>query len=560
MKRTILILLTIILISASTLSINYSPNDKVWMAYDVYNEPIGKVIEIHPDWVFRVLNIWGNTLEEAKRYSRDARPLVKRLSEKGIRSSSMIGGISVDAQDDKKFIEEAAARNPLGEITGVDDLVLHGCYNRETWRDRLNEFFDIAIKSGVDAIELDQPAQEHWRGECYCNECNSEFTEWLIDSKKKDVSKKFDYVEFLRGRRLAHINEGDREIVSPYGQLYWEYQIARDSRNVSALSEEFLSKNRDNLFFGNSWGLAGEYIPSVHSYTNIDIAGDMRTPWIWEPDSDRFGAPYNSWIPVVKLARAIDSGKPILSFLDTYPYEKVLEEHKDRKDQILSQFASEMIASGAEFVFPYSNRVAYKQIEGFGRKAIEDYIKFIKNNREFFRDRSSKAPILLIVDEKITELKRFYKQYWAIAYYILDSSLDYDVIFRKDLPTVDITAYKKIIDCSKYSESIFKYCYDKDEHYMKRLESELGELSLKVKIDGDDYTRVINTSNHGKDAYYIVPAQLRDDRKVRVIYEESQKHPDIVYFPETIKKNVLTDKKESVITFDSKPFLIIIRF
>ncbi|PLX16755.1 MAG: hypothetical protein C0601_09770 [Candidatus Muiribacterium halophilum] len=559
MKRITLICLIIILTSIISLSITYAPNDKIWIAYDVYNEPLEKIIEIHPNWVFRVLNIWGNTLDDGRQYSQDAGRFIKILSENNIKSSAMIGGISISSKDKKDFIEASAARNPLGKITGVDNKTLHGCYNRIEWRQRLETLFDIAVKSGVSAIELDQPSQEHWRGECYCNTCNEGFTKWLIKNNIKDIDKDFDYVAFLKKNNMAHINEGDREIVSPYGKLYWKYQIEKDRKNIGRITDEFNKRHKGLKFFGNTWGLAGEYIPAVPYYSNIDIAGDMRTPWIWEPDKDRFGAPFNSWIPVVKLARAIDNSKSILSFLDTYPYERILEKEHDRKDDVLAQFASEIIASGAEFVFPYSNRVAYRDISGFDHERMKDFIRFLKDKKELFGKRKSESPILLIVDEDEAVLKRFMKQYWAIAYLIIDNSLDFDVVFRKDLVNTDITSYKKIIDCKKYSEDIFRYCYDKNENYIKEVKKKISDIKSPYSFDGDKYTRVFRAKDKNKLIDYIVPTDIDNKKSMKIYFNETDKDLEVSTFPDSIKvKKDLKDGKR-ILELDTKPFLIILK-
>ncbi|MCK9224462.1 MAG: hypothetical protein M0R46_00310 [Candidatus Muirbacterium halophilum] len=550
MKKSVLIILLIISILSNVNSYTVE-NNEIWVAFDFFNEKFTDFETIDADVAFRVLNIWGNTLEEGNRYADDIEQTVQKIHKIGRKTSGMFGGISISSKDEKSFIEKAGARNPEGIITSVDSLTLHGCYNRLEWQKRLKEIYKIFSKHNIDYMEMDQPAQEHWRGECYCDVCIKDFEKYLHKNNIIPKTNPFNYIDYLMKKRIHNIREGDRERYSEFGSYYWQFQIEKDWKNVGRLTLDFKNINPLMKFFGNTWGLAGEYIESVKFYDMTNVAGDMRTPFIWEPARDRFGPPYNSWIPAVKIAHSLGN-KNIISFLDTYPYERLLKEHKEDKDYVFNIVASEFLASGATFVFPYSNRVAYNQYGEFNKFNLRRFMSFIKNNREFFEKRKTNPQILLKASKQQTILTRFHKQYWAIAYYLIDNGLDYDFAFTET--KTDEEKYKIVIDCDKYHQNIFNYTYDKNEKFIAEDIKELiSKLQRKITVN-EKNTRVFIYDNMIEGNNYMIAVTQKEQKQLIITINSNEKLKKIVSYPQTEFK---IDKQQ--IIFSEHPALIAIQ-
>ncbi len=557
MNKKIFLIITVVLF----ISVVYSreiENSTTWVAYDFFKESRDTFLLLDADVAFRVMNLWGITHENALKYAEDTKDIIKFLNENGRKTSAMLGGISISSQDSELFKERAGARNPLGHLVYIDDKTLHGCYNRKEWQDFLNKLLDILASNKVDFVELDQPAQEHWRGECYCDVCINGFTEYLKKNGKSQQSN-FNYVNYLHGIRLAHVNEGDREMYSPLGQDYWRYQIEKDNNNVKKLVDNFRKKHSGIKIFGNSWGLAGEYIPAVSSYDYIDIAGDLRTPWLWEPSHQLFGSPYNSWIPVVKMAQSL-SDKKILSFLDTYPYERVLKDFKSEKDEILNIFAAEMLASGAEFVFPYSNRVAYNQYDEFSKRNIRNFLTFIKTNNDLFGKRNTDSDILVTAPQEKVITKRFFKQYWAVCYYLLDNGYDFDFKWSEKVTENDRKNYKIIINTANYSENIFRYADTKNIGFIKEIADLFNGYNKKITTDLKN-ARVFNYSNSsGENIFHIVnPSRNTGDEKWNITINNLKDISKVAFYPENLVYEIEKTSDSTIIKFNKTTTYVIVK-
>lgn len=423
----------------------------VWLAVDS-NLSTAEVIAAKPCVAFRALNIWGMPMKEARILAAHERNFIRNLRLSGISVSGMMGLIAIrEGSYSEDFMKKYSTVDPLGRRITFDGSLHHGCLAHQEWRAELLSSFKILVDSGCNLVEIDQPALESWRGECYCNLCMENFRSYLeakqAPEKLKEYYgineiKKFDYREYLRGKKidalgksLAELSDGDRFALTTIGQEFFVFQIEDNLMNIARFLQDAreYARNRsvEVSIFGNIWGMAAEYLPPARYFDLLDVACDLVTPGDWNPDDKNVGPPRNSWVPVYKLASSFSSGKPLLSFLDTNGYQRGLKSFRGRC-AFLDIISGEALGCGADFVFPLRNRTAPAQEEGFSSSEISSALCFYRENLSKFRKGSSLAEIAIFQNYPSRILDRFSLPYWGLSYLFLDNQLNFDTVFSGD--------------------------------------------------------------------------------------------------------------------------------
>lgn len=421
------------------------------------------------DVIFRAVNVWGSDLKEAAEVIEESRVLIEAAHKENIKVSAMLGMLAVFPRSySEEFIDSNATRDPMGRLIRIDESFYHGCLENEGWRDYFKELLSILVDAGIDIIEIDQPALETWRGECYCNHCMKAFRNWLTKKytsdqitnllRIKDISL-FDYRDYLKATGLAGLSEWDRLHSSRFGHEYWLFQVSNNLKRVQEVAEfakaAAREKDRELLIFGNVWGLASEYIPVATIFDIVNVAGDLRTPEIWEPSPVRTGPPWVSWIPVFKIARAIAEERMMLSFLDTRGLELAVERFKKLGD-LASVIIPEAFFSGVNYAFPYRNRVAHPLERHYPFEPLLEISDYLDKVQPLLKGRTN-ADIAVMVPFSSLLWQRFSKDYHGTARILMDEHRLFDVIFTGDGQIIPDKF--SLSDLKKYKVLIMPDCY-----------------------------------------------------------------------------------------------------
>jgi hypothetical protein len=376
----------------------------LWWGKETSRKTLDFLKEIKADIAYRILSTYGESVDATmERWTRfNAEWFIQECHKNNIKAMPVISTSILESEFfNSSFIQSAATRNTTGHIilhyqANVGNYYHHGCLNHASWREHIFQAAKLAVDLGADGIEFDEPTHWWWAGECYADECIGQFKTYLQTKyTSEELQRKFrindiitfNYRSYLASKGLTNVDEFQRlQGNDALGREYYVFELISLAEHFKELTERIKDYakqkyGKDLMIVANQYEMHNANLANCPQVDFFSIGSGLKI-WYWSIDRQfltKDGLPYYTASPLVLLARAIDSRKQAVIFLDN---DYISTHLTPTLAQIL---IGEAYAFGGYYNLPYySGTVGSAAVYG-PKDALRDYASFIGNYGEFFQ-------------------------------------------------------------------------------------------------------------------------------------------------------------------------------
>jgi len=405
--------------------------------------------ELHADVAYRAFYVYGWNLTQVKAIWSGYRKFVESCHLNGIKVGAIISASILEPEYfTSTFIQDVATRHASGDVLhlyqeNVHNYYYHGCMNNEIWRQHLLKIAMFAVDFGIDLIEFDE-ATSHWwwPGECYCDECVSQFKQYLNSKYTKselltkfDIPdiEEFDYRKRLAAYNLIQSDEWSRISTHPLGHEYFVFELVSLSTHfdelVSSVKDYAKSKGRAVEICANQFELKNIDIPITKSVDLISIGTGLNAyaRLLSGEVLNRFGPFHYTAAPFILLGKALSASKQSVMFIDT-DYAGVTE-------KMVKILIADALAFGGLYNLPYYSGTVGAYAGTGPVQGFKKYASFMAHHEDLFHNLVTSNPVgLLLPYETLlwTSPPGYAPWIYAACQLLSDAHILYDIVLVGD--------------------------------------------------------------------------------------------------------------------------------
>ena len=182
------------------------------------------------------------------------------------------------------------------------------CRNNPVWRDYLKKIMQIQIDAGVQGVQLDEcelPMTSIGSGGCFCRDCMSQFTQYLIQKRAEGtLSADWDGIDVEHFNYKEYLLEGGHPYPdgAPFFKDYWEFQVTQVRKYFSELAD--YARDYAMEKYGRRLEVSGNFYNLQPAYHPIVPKADII---ITEMEHTLFRQPY-----FYRYSAGFAEGKPVI--------------------------------------------------------------------------------------------------------------------------------------------------------------------------------------------------------------------------------------------------------
>jgi hypothetical protein len=428
---------------------------------------------VKADVAYRVLNTYGESVEAMiNRWNGlNAEWFIQECHKINIKVMPVVSTQILEPEYfNSSFIESAATRNVTDQLilqyqANVGNYYYHGSLNHIVWRDHLFQVAKVAVDLGIDGIEFDEPTYWWWTGEDYSDECLQQFKDYLQTKYTQDELRNkfgindittFNYREYLASKGLIDVSEQERlQGSDPLGREYYIFELVSLSQHFKELTtriKDYAKQKygKDLIIVVNQYEMKNADLINCPQVDFFSIGSGLNVLY-WSSDQQsgiKNGPPYYTASPFILLARAVNSTKQAVIFID----EDYI--HAKLTPTVAKIVMSEAYAFGGYYNLPYySGTVGSAAVYG-PNETISEFASFIRRYSDFFKPSINPSDVALFTpysDLLWHAVPSFSDPIYGASQILSDAHIPFNMLFTGDgnvfpdtLTVEDLKKYKLI--------------------------------------------------------------------------------------------------------------------